>query len=73
MVSQALAGRRREHRFPTPSAVALNALGGQFFFQMVQGQDQARLGVLMTLGYALAAVVVLLADSRRLLPKPGTA
>ncbi len=32
---------------------ALNALGGQFFFQ--------------------AAVVVLLADSRRLLPKPGTA
>jgi membrane protease YdiL (CAAX protease family) len=52
---------------------ALNALGGQFFFQMVQGQDQARLGVLMTLGYALAAVVVLLADSRRLLPKPGTA
>jgi len=49
----------------------LNALGGLFFFQMVEGPDKARLGVLMTLGYALAAVVVLLADSRRLLRKPA--
>ncbi len=51
----------------------LNALGGLFFFQMVEGPDKARLGVLMTLGYALAAAVALLADSRRLLPKPRTA
>jgi hypothetical protein len=38
---------------------------------MVEGPDKARLGVLMTLGYALAAVVVLLADSRRLLRRPA--
>lgn len=44
----------------------LNATGGKFFFQMVQGEDQARLGVLMTAGYVLAAVAVYLIDRRSL-------
>jgi membrane protease YdiL (CAAX protease family) len=44
----------------------LNTTGGQFFFQMVQGQDQQRLGVLMTLGYVIVAVTVLLVDYRRI-------
>lgn len=43
----------------------LNTLGGNFFFQMVQGQDQARLGVLMTAAYLLAAAAVFLFDSRK--------
>jgi hypothetical protein len=55
----------------------INALGGSFFFQMVQGPDRERLGLLMTLGYALAAIVVLLADFRRMARRmdiiPGTA
>jgi len=55
----------------------LNALSGLFFFQMVEGADKARLGLLMTLGYALVAVAVFLADFRRtvrqLVLKPGPA
>ena len=46
---------------------ALNTVSGSFFFQMVQGQDRERLGLLMTLGYALVAAVVLVADRRRTL------
>jgi hypothetical protein len=44
----------------------LNTVSGQFFFQMVGGTDQARLGVLMSLAYLLVAVVVYLADRPRL-------
>lgn len=44
----------------------LNATGGKFFFQMVQGEDQARLGLLMTAGYILTATVVFLVDRRNL-------
>jgi len=44
----------------------LNATSGKFFFQMVQGEDQARLGLLMTAGYILVAAVVLLVDRRNL-------
>jgi hypothetical protein len=42
----------------------LNTTGGAFFFQMVQGVDQERLGVLFAGVYALAAVVVLIVDRR---------
>jgi membrane protease YdiL (CAAX protease family) len=42
----------------------LNTFSGSFFFQMVQGQDQARLGLLMTLAYVLAAAYVF-ATSRK--------
>ena len=45
-----------------------NAVGGTFFFQMVDGPDQARLGVLMTGTYALVAAVVYTIDRRRLTP-----
>jgi membrane protease YdiL (CAAX protease family) len=34
----------------------LNTMGGTFFFQMVEGADRDRLGVLMTVAYVLAAV-----------------
>jgi membrane protease YdiL (CAAX protease family) len=44
----------------------LNTVGGSFFFQMVQGADQARLGVLMSVAYLLSAVAVYLADRSRL-------
>jgi membrane protease YdiL (CAAX protease family) len=43
----------------------LNTVGGGYFFQMVDGANQARLGVLMSLGYALAAGAVYLALRRR--------
>lgn len=44
----------------------LNATSGSFFFQMVQGADNARLGVLMSAGYAILAAVVYALDRRRL-------
>jgi membrane protease YdiL (CAAX protease family) len=45
---------------------AQNTAGGGFFFQMVQGADRARLGVLMSAAYVLVAAGVFLADRRRL-------
>lgn len=56
----------------------LNTVGGEFFFGMAQGADNARLGVLLTAGYALLALVVLITDRRRLseqttLPAPVSA
>jgi membrane protease YdiL (CAAX protease family) len=56
----------------------INALGGSFFFQLVRGADQQRLGLLMTLGYVVVAIVVLLADFRQMAARrpaiiPGTA
>lgn len=42
----------------------LNTAGGEFFFQMVQGEDRSRLGVLMTAGYVLAAAGAFLGDRR---------
>lgn len=56
-----------------PAAVwhaTLNTFGGKFFFQMVQGEDQARLGLLMTAGYILVAALVFLFDHRALNPIP---
>lgn len=44
----------------------LNVLGGSFFFQMVEGADQARLGVLMSVAYARVAVGLYLVDRDRL-------
>jgi hypothetical protein len=44
----------------------LNAIGGGFFFQMVQGLDQARLGLLFTAAYVLVAAAVYLFDHRNL-------
>jgi membrane protease YdiL (CAAX protease family) len=44
----------------------VNTTGGHFFFQMVQGEDKARLGILMTAGYVLLAAIVFLVDRRRL-------
>ena len=45
---------------------ALNTSGGKFFFQLVQGNDKARLAVLMTVGYVIVAIAVFLVDHRRL-------
>jgi len=44
----------------------LNTFGGKFFFQLVQGNDEARLGVLMTVGYVIVAIAVFLFDHRGL-------
>ncbi len=44
----------------------LNATSGGFFFQMVQGLDQARLGLLFTAAYVLMAVMVYLFDHSKL-------
>jgi membrane protease YdiL (CAAX protease family) len=43
---------------------ALNALGGAFFFQMVDGADQARLGVIMSLLYVAVALTAYVVDRR---------
>jgi len=37
---------------------ALNTFGGNFFFQLVDGKDEARLAVLMTAGYIIVALIV---------------
>lgn len=50
----------------------LNAFGGAFFFTMVDGADQDRLGVLLAVAYAVLAVVAL-AVSRRLRSTPDPA
>jgi hypothetical protein len=44
----------------------LNTTGGEFFFHMVQGPDQARLGLLFTIAYVLMAAAVYLFDHRHL-------
>ena len=44
----------------------LNTSGGKFFFQLVQGKEEARLAVLMTAGYVIAAIAVFLFDRRGL-------
>ena len=44
----------------------LNATGGLFFFAMVVGDDRARLGLLLSSGYAVLAVVVHFAGGRNL-------
>jgi len=46
----------------------LNTSGGKFFFQLVQGNDEARLAMLMTAGYVIAAIAVFLFDRRGLEP-----
>ena len=43
-----------------------NATSGGFFFHMVQGPDQARLGLLFTAAYVLMAAAVYLFDRRNL-------
>lgn len=50
----------------------LNAFGGAFFFTMVTGADQARLGLLLSAAYAVLAVAALIV-SRRLpsVQRPG--
>ncbi|MGE0439999.1 MAG: CPBP family intramembrane glutamic endopeptidase [Gemmatimonadales bacterium] len=48
----------------------LNAVSGSFFFRMVTGADQARLGTLMVAGYAAFALAVAWFDRRRLFPAP---
>jgi hypothetical protein len=44
----------------------LNTVSGNFVFPMVQGADQVRLGVLMSVAYVLVAAVVYRADHSRL-------
>ena len=44
----------------------LNTFGGGFFFQLVDGTDEARLAVLMTAGYVIVALAVFLMDRNRL-------
>jgi hypothetical protein len=46
-----------------------NAVGGSFLYGMVEGSDQARLGVLLTLVYWVAVAIVALAD-RKLFTNP---
>ncbi len=43
----------------------LNTVGGSFFFTMVDGPDRARLGLLVTAGYVIVALVVLFVDRQR--------
>lgn len=45
---------------------ALNTSGGKFFFQLVDGTDEARLAVLMTAGYVIVALTVFFLDRNRL-------
>ena len=47
-----------------------NAVGGSFLFPMVQGADQERLGVILSVVYWLAAVIVLVVDRKRLAQEP---
>jgi membrane protease YdiL (CAAX protease family) len=52
----------------TPAAVwhtTLNTVGGNFLFQMVDGADRDRLGLLLSLAYALLALAVLPSMLRR--------
>lgn len=42
----------------------LNAFGGAFFFTMVSGADQDRLGLLLAVAYAMLAVLALLVSRR---------
>lgn len=51
---------------------ALNTSGGKFFFQLVEGKDEARLAVLMTVGYILVALAVFFLDRSRLTEKNVT-
>jgi hypothetical protein len=44
----------------------LNTFGGKFFFQLVDGTDEAYLAILMTAGYLLVALTVFLLDRNRL-------
>ena len=44
---------------------ALNTSGGKFFFQLVDGTDEARLAVLMTAGYVIVALAVFFLDRDR--------
>ena len=43
----------------------LNAFGGAFFFTMVTGADEDRLGTLLGLAYAIAAILALTPALRR--------
>jgi len=45
---------------------ALNTSGGKFFFQLVEGSDEARLAILMTAGYVIVALAVFFLDRNRL-------
>jgi membrane protease YdiL (CAAX protease family) len=49
----------------------LNATGGAFFFQMVEGADRERLGVLFTAAYVTVAVVLASVESRRATSSAG--
>lgn len=52
---------------------SLNTFGGAFFFTMVSGADQARLGLLLSGAYVLLAVVALLLGRRYVVaPEPET-
>jgi len=44
----------------------LNTFGGGFYFQLVDGADEARLAVLMTTGYLVVALAVFLMERNRL-------
>jgi len=43
----------------------LNTFGGSFFFTMVSGPDQDRLGLLLSGAYALLAIIALIVQGRR--------
>jgi CAAX protease family protein len=44
----------------------LNTFGGKFFFQLVDGTDEARLAILMTVGYVIVALAVFFLDQSHL-------
>jgi len=44
----------------------LNTFGGKFFFQLVDGMDEAYLAILMTTGYVVVALIVYFLDRNRL-------
>lgn len=50
------------------SHAILDTVGGNFFFRLLDGTDQARLAILMSTGFAIVAIAVFLLDRRSLEP-----
>jgi hypothetical protein len=45
---------------------ALNTIGGNFFFQLVDGTDEAHLAILMAAGYVIVALTIYFLDRNRI-------
>jgi len=60
--------QRADHRWFLAAIwhTTLNTVGGNFFFQLVDGSDETRLAILMTAGYVIVALAVYMLDRQRL-------